>query len=154
MMNDLSIGQYDINIIGSTMPSNKWGEWSIYMEAYQAGLIDRTEALMKTEIFDKEGVLKRIDIVQQLQAQLQAAQEQIKKLAGDLQTADRESIAARQRTEVEKFKGRLKQVELDDKSARKMQVDKLTNAVKLEVRNHVYVVNLVKQEKLQAKGGK
>jgi len=156
MMNDLSIGQYDINIIGnSTMPSNKWGEWSIYMEAYQAGLIDRTEALMKTEIFDKEGVLQRIDIVQQLQAQLQGAQEQIKKLAGDLQTADRESIAARQRTEVEKFKGRLKQVELDDKSAKKMQVDKLTNAVKLEVeKSRLRGQSREKQEKLQAKGGK
>ena len=34
MFNDLTIGQYDINIIGnSTMPSNRWGEWSIYMEA-------------------------------------------------------------------------------------------------------------------------
>ena len=81
MMNDLTIGQYDINIIGSsTMPSNRWGEWSIYMEAYQAGLIDRTEALMKTDIFDKEGVLQRMDIVQQLQQQLQQAQEKQEKL--------------------------------------------------------------------------
>ena len=73
MMNDLSIGQYDVGIIGnSTMPSNRWGEFSIYMEAYQAGLIDRTEALMKTDIFDKEGVLKRMDVVGQLQAQFKA----------------------------------------------------------------------------------
>ena len=42
----------------STMPSNKWGEWQMYMEAYQAGLIDKVEALKKTEIFDKEGVFK------------------------------------------------------------------------------------------------
>ena len=156
MMNDLTIGQYDVNIIGnSTMPSNRWGEWSIYMEAYQAGLIDRTEALMKTDIFDKEGVLKRMDIVQQLQGQLQGAQEQIKKLSGDLQTASRESIAARQRTEVEKFKGKLKEVELDSKSANERQIDKLTGAVKLEVeKSRLRGQAQANEEKLQAKGGK
>ena len=156
MMNDLTIGQYDVNIIGnSTMPSNRWGEWSIYMEAYQAGLIDRTEALMKTDIFDKEGVLQRMDIVQQLQGQLQGAQEQIKKLSGDLQTASRESIAARQRTEVEKFKGKLKEVELDSKSANERQVDKLTGAVKLEVeKSRLRGQAQANEERLQAKGGK
>jgi len=156
MMNDLTIGQYDINIIGnSTMPSNRWGEFSIYMEAYQTGLIDRTEALMKTDIFDKEGVLKRMDIIQQLQAQLQGAQEQIKNLSGDLQTAHRESIASRKRSEVEKFKGKLKEVELDSKSANRQQVDKLTNAVKLEVeKSRLRGETQSKQEKLQAKGGK
>ena len=156
MMNDLTIGQYDVNIIGnSTMPSNRWGEWSIYMEAYQAGLIDRTEALMKTDIFDKEGVLQRMDIVQQLQSQLQGAQEQIKNLEGDLQTAHRESIASRKRTEVEKFKGKLKEVELDSKSANKQQVDKLTNAVKLEVeKSRLRGQAQADKERLQAKGGK
>ena len=156
MMNDLTIGQYDVNIIGnSTMPSNRWGEWSIYMEAYQAGLIDRTEALMKTDIFDKEGVLQRMDIVQQLQGQLQQAQEQIKNLSGDLQTAHRESIASRKRTEVEKFKGKLKETELDTKSANTMQVDKLTNAVNLEVeKSRLRGQAQSDKEKLQAKGGK
>ncbi len=156
MMNDLTIGQYDVNIIGnSTMPSNRWGEWSIYMEAYQAGLIDRTEALMKTDIFDKEGVLQRMDIIQQLQGQLQGAQEQIKKLSGDLQTAQRESVSSRQRTEVEKFKGKLKETELDSKAANMMQVDKLTNAVKLEVeKSRLRGQAQADEEKLQAKGGK
>ena len=102
------------------------------MEAYQAGLIDRTEALMKTDIFDKEGVLQRMDIIQQLQGQLQGAQEQIKKLSGDLQTAERESVASRQRTEVEKFKGKLKEQELLSKADNKVAVGRLTNAVKLE----------------------
>jgi hypothetical protein len=133
MMNDITIGQYDVRVIGnSTMPSNRWGEWQIYMEAYQAGLIDRTEALMKTDIFDKEGVLKRMDIVQQLQGQLQGAQEQIKKLSGDLQTAHRESISSRKRTEVEKFKAELKSHESQSKSANRLAVGKLESAVKLE----------------------
>ena len=154
MMNDLTIGQYDVNIIGnSTMPSNRWGEWSIYMEAYQSGLIDRTEALMKTDIFDKEGVLKRMDIVQQLQQQLQQSQEAIKNLQGDLQTAHRESLSARKRTEVEKFKTEMKSQESDSKSASKLAIGKLENAVKLEteklrLRGQIQE----KQEKLQRKG--
>ena len=154
VMNDLTIGQYDINIIGSsTMPSNRWGEWSIYMEAYQAGLIDRTEALMKTDIFDKEGVLQRMDTVAQLQQQLQQAQEAVKNLEGDLQTAHRESISARKRTEVEKFKTELKSHESESKSANKLAVGKLENAVKLESEKlRLRGQTQEKQEKLQRKG--
>ena len=131
--NDISVGQFDIRIIGnSTLPSNKWGEWQIYMEAYQAGLIDRVEALKKTEIFDKEGILQRTDEVAKLQGMLQQAQEQLKKVSGDLQTAERESVSSRKRTEVEKFKTRLKEQELDSKANSKLQVGRLTDAVKLE----------------------
>jgi exonuclease VII large subunit len=102
------------------------------MEAYQAGLIDRVEALKKTEIFDKEGVLQRTDEVSKLQGMLQQAQEQLKRVGGDLQTAHRESISSRKRTEVEKFKTRLKEQELDSKAKSKLQVGRLTDAVKLE----------------------
>ena len=154
MMNDLTIGQYDVNVIGnSTMPSNRWGEWSIYMEAYQAGLIDRTEALMKTDIFDKEGVLKRMDIINQLQQQLGQAQEAIKNLQGDLQTAHRESVSSRKRTEIEKFKTELKSHESDSKSANKVAVNKLENAVKLEAEKlRLRGQAQEKQERLQRKG--
>ena len=133
IINDISIGQFDIRVIGnSTMPSNKWGEWDIYLQAYQAGLIDKQEALKKTEIFDKEGIMQRTDMIAQLQQQLQGAQEQIKKLSGDLQTAHRESISSRKRTEVEKFKSHLKEQELLSKAENKLSVGRLSNAVKLE----------------------
>ena len=114
------------------MPSNKWGEWNIYMEAYQAGLIDRNEALKKTEIFDKEGVLQRMDIIAKLQQQLQGSQEQIKKLSGDLETAHRESISSRKRTEVEKFKTQLKNYESDKKAQNKISINEVKSAVNLE----------------------
>jgi len=131
--NNLSVGTFDIRIIGnSTMPSNKWGEWNVYMEAFQAGLIDKVEALKKTEIFDKAGVLERTDQVTQLQKQLQQAQKQIKKLGGDLQTAHRESVQSRKQVEVAKFQGKLKEQEYDSKTRNKTSIDKLSNAVKLE----------------------
>ena len=131
--NNLAVGTFDIRIIGnSTMPSNKWGEWNVYMEAFQAGLIDKVEALKKTEIFDKEGVLKRTDEVAKLQQQLQGAQEQIKKLSGDLQTATRETVQSRKQVEVAKFQGKLKEQEYDSKTRNKASIDKLSNTVKLE----------------------
>ena len=151
--NDISIGQFDIRVIGnSTMPSNKWGEWNVYMEAFQAGLIDRHEALKKTEIFDKEGVMQRMDVVQQLQQQLQGAQEQIKKLNGDLQTRDREAVNLRKQTEVEKFKGRLKEHEQSSKADSKIAVGRLSNAVKLE--SEKLRLNTEHQKRSEAQKGK
>ena len=131
--NDLAVDKFDIKVIGnSTMPTNKWGEWNIYMEAFQAGLIDKTEALKKTEIFDKEGVLMRMDEVGKLQGMLQQAQQQIEELSGDLQTAHREAISARKRTEVEKFKAKLKDTELSAKYDNKLSSSRIKDAVKLE----------------------
>ena len=131
--NEVSVGQFDIRVIGnSTMPSNKWGEWEVYMQAYQSGLIDKVEALKKTDIFDKEGVLSRTDQIQQLQQALGQAQQQIKKVSGDLQTAHRESIQARKRTEVEKFKAELSKESSSRKADDKLAIGKLKDAVKLE----------------------
>lgn len=131
MANNLSVGQYDIRIVGnSTMPSNKWAEWQIYLEAFQLGLIDREEALKKTEIFDKEGVLRRTDMVQQMQSQLAQAEAQIKELSGDLQTARRSEVASRQRTEVEKYKAGLAELKADSKAQAKLAMNKMEMAVK------------------------
>ena len=139
--NSMTVGRFDIKVIGnSTMPTNKWGEWNIYMEAYQAGLIDKVEALKKTDIFDKQGVLHRTDVITKLQQQLEQAGEQIKKLKGDLQTSQRENVHNRQRVEVAKFQGKLKESELESKKGSELAVGKLTNAVKLE------------QEKLRLRG--
>jgi regulator of replication initiation timing len=80
------------------------------MEAYKNGLVDRTEVLKKTEIFDKEGVMQRFDYISQLEQQLEQASEQIKDLEGDLQTRDRENVNLKQRVEVEKFKTGLDKV--------------------------------------------
>jgi hypothetical protein len=77
------------------------------MDAFKNGIIDRQEVLKKTEIFDIEGVMQRTDTIAQLQQQLQGAQEQIKNLEGDLQTREREVYHAKQKAELEKFKGDL-----------------------------------------------
>ena len=106
--NDITVGQYDVVYVsGSTLPSNRYAELEFYMDAYSKGIVDRTEVLKKTEVFDMEGVLQRTDTIEQLTAQLEGAKEQIKDLEGDMQTMTRENVHLKQKVEVEKFKGEL-----------------------------------------------
>ena len=130
-----SIGQHDISIEpGSTLPTSKWAEFQVYLEAFQLGLVDRVEVIKKNpELFDKEGLIKRMGEIQQLQQQVEQLTEQNKELQGDLQTAQRESVSDRKRVEVEKFKSRLSEVQSGAKADRKVQANKLDNAVKLEM---------------------
>ncbi len=93
-----------------------------------------------------------MDAVQQLQQQLQGAQEQIKKLSGDLQTRDREAVNLRKQTEVEKFKGRLKEQEQSSKADSKIAVGRLSNAVKLE--SEKLRLNTESQKRSQTQKGK
>ena len=92
-----------------------------------------------------------MDTINKLQQQLQMAQEQIKNLSGDLQTANRESIASRKRTEVEKFKSQLKEYEADTKANNKISVNNLKSAVNLEAKKMQLNVEAAKKE---LQGGK
>jgi len=111
IQNDLTLGQHDIRIIsGSTLPSNKVAEYNMYLEAYKLGLVDDVEVLKKSEIFDKEGVLQRKSVISQMQQYIGQLESQVKKLSGDLQTAERETVGARKRVETEKFKTQLNEI--------------------------------------------
>ena len=50
-----------------------------------------------------------------------------------MQTSQRESVSDRKRVEVEKFKSKLSEVQSDAKADRRVQSNKLTNAVQLEM---------------------
>lgn len=128
------LDQHDIRIEpGSTLPTSKWAELGVYLEAYQLGIVDRIEVLKKNpEIFDKEGILSRMDEKQQLVQQVQGLQGQVKDLQGDLQTARRESVSDRKRVEVEKLKTRLSEIASDAKADRRVESNKMQNKVKLE----------------------
>ena len=129
------IEQHDIRIEpGSSMPTNKWAELSVYLEAFQLGIVDKYEVLKKNpEIFDKEGIMRRTDERERMMQQIQSLEGQLQNLQGDLQTAQRESVQDRKRVEVEKFKSRLSEVNSDSKADRRVQRNKLETEVKLEV---------------------
>lgn len=90
-LNDVSVGKYDVLVItGSTLPSNRFAQLEFYRDMYRDQIIDRVEVLKKTDVFDIEGVLTRIDTIEQLKSALDEAQKQIKTLEGDIQTRERE----------------------------------------------------------------
>ena len=139
MINDIGVGLYDVIVVaGSTLPTNRYAELEFYMDAYAKGLIDRQEVLKKTEVFDIEGVMQRMDTIAQLQQQLQSASEEIKKLKGDQQTRDRENVNLKQRVEVEKTKTALGKLKSDSSAAANIFDKRLDDAlanVKSEIRN-------------------
>ncbi len=141
IINDISRGHFDVVVVtGSTLPTNRYAQLEMYMDAYEKGIIDKQEVLKKTEVFDMEGVMERTDIVGQLQGQLQGAQEEIKKLKGDMQTREREIYHAKQRAELEKFKADLDKTSTQTKASGKLFEKRLDDAlgqVKSEVRQAV-----------------
>ena len=111
-MNDVTIGQYDLIVVsGSTLPSNRWARFEYYKELYQLRVIDQVELLKQTDVADAEGVLQRSGQQQQAAKQIQLLQDEVKKLKGDLQTAQRESLHDRKRVELKDFEVRLAKLE-------------------------------------------
>lgn len=107
-LNDVSVGKYDVIVVtGSTLPSNRYGQFDFYLDAYKNQIIDRVEVLKKSDIFDMEGVLQRIDTIEQLQLQIEQMGRQIKELSGDLQTRERELFHANMRADLAQAKTQL-----------------------------------------------
>jgi len=148
-VSDISSGSYDIIVkAGSTLPSNRFAQLQLYVEAYEKGIIDRQEVLKKTDIFDAEGVLQRIDVIQRLTQQVQQSQEEIKGLKGDLQTREREVYHAKQELEVEKFKGSLDKIDNKAQASRQVYESRLKDA-ELEVKKSVAESKDAQQRQIQ-----
>jgi hypothetical protein len=138
VVNDISRGTYDVIVVtGSTLPTNRYAQLEMYMDAYEKGVIDKTEVLKKTEVFDIEGVMSRTDMVMQLQAQAKESEKKIKELEGDLQTRERENYHLKQKAELEKFKADLDKTSTQTKASGKLfekRLDDVMGQVKSEVK--------------------
>ena len=111
-INDVTVGRYDVQVVsGSTLPSNRWARFEYYKELFQLGVIDQVELLQQTDVANMEAVLERAGQQQQLMQQTQALEEEVKKLKGDLQTAQRESLHDRKRVELKDFEVKLAKLE-------------------------------------------
>ena len=124
------VGKYDVIVVtGSTLPTNRYAQLELYMDAYKNGIIDRNEVLKKTEVFDMEGVMQRTDMIDKLTGQLKQATTEIKKLKGDLQTREREVYHAKQKAELEKFKSDLDSTSTKAKAAGTVFEKRLGDAI-------------------------
>ena len=125
---DIGVGKYDVRVVaGSTLPTNRMALLATYQEMYQAGLIDQVEVLKKSELVDVEGVLERSGQMKQMQQQMMAMEEELKKVKGDLQTASREELHAKKRLEVEKFSSGLDKVKNRAEAATTMYQTRLAD---------------------------
>ena len=131
-INDITIGKYDVIVLsGSTLPSNRFARFEYYMQLFQAGLIDQLEVLKQTDVADMEGVLERSGQAKQMQGQIQAQAQEIKKLKGDLQTAQRESLHDRKRVEVKEFEKKLAKAEAKVEMASQLYKTRLADELKV-----------------------
>lgn len=131
-INDITVGKYDVIVLsGSTLPSNRFARFEYYMQLYQAGLIDQLEVLKQTDVADMEGVLERAGQMQKMQQQIQQQETEIKKLRGDLQTAQRESLHDRKRVEVKEFEKKLAKAEAKVEMASQLYKTRLADELKI-----------------------
>jgi len=130
-INDVTIGRYDIQVVsGSTMPSNRWARFEYYKELYSLGVIDQTELLKQTDVADMEGVLERAGMASQQASQIQSLEEEVKKLKGDLQTAQRESLHDRKRVELKDFEVKLAKMEAQMSAASQLYKNRTNDHLK------------------------
>jgi len=127
---DVTRGSYDIIVIsGSTLPTNRWAKLESRLELYDRGIITPDIVLEATDIPNREELVMKLDLIKQYEQVIAQMQEEIKKLKGDLQTAERETMHARQRTELSKFQAKLKEQEARVKAIRELAEKRLYDTV-------------------------
>lgn len=106
ILNDLTVNKFDLVIADdSLMLNNKIAKAQLLTEWYQSGIIkDNVPILLASGLPGVDEIIKRQDIIVQLQQQLAQAMQEIKRLQGDLQTATRAEVEAEKKVEVHKFK--------------------------------------------------
>ena len=130
-INDVTVGRYDIQVVsGSTLPSNRWARFEYYKELYSLGVIDQTELLKQTDVADMEGVLERAGMASQQAGQIKSLEDEVKKLKGDLQTAQRESLHDRKRVELKDFEVKLAKMEAQMSAASQLYKNRTNDHLK------------------------
>lgn len=131
-INDVTTGKIDVRVVaGSTLPSNRWALLELYMELYKLGIVDDIEVLKKTDVADQESVLQRKSMIVKLQQELQAMQEENKRLKGDLQTAQRESVSDRKRVMVMNFEKEVSKAKEEIRAATELYTVRLQDELKM-----------------------
>lgn len=113
-LGDPSVGQYDVVVqAGSMAPTNRYLELEYYMGLVERGIIDRTEVLKKVDLFDRKGVLERMDEVKNLTGQLQQANQMIEDLSAGVKRYEEDNIRLRREAIAAKEQAKYTQLETD-----------------------------------------
>ena len=95
---------YDVVVVaGSTLPSNRWALVDMYLELYQAGIVDIEAVLMKSELPDAHEIIERVSEYRRAMQALQEAQAMIEKYRKDIDTMEGELRHADRQVATQKF---------------------------------------------------
>ena len=137
IMNDMSIGRYDVKMVsGSMLPTNKTQRREEKIRYYELGILKDPEwVIRELDEPDVEEILQRESLLNQMTAQMQSLMEENKKLKGDLQTADRETVQANQKVEIMKTKTELQNNLNKASNQLTSLVEQAKHNIKTEVKN-------------------
>lgn len=128
---DYQATEFDIRIIsGRTFPVNRWAERDEYFKYLQAGVIDDIAFLSKTDITNKEQIIKRKSLYAQLTQENESLKNQIKSLNGSIETFKRELEHAGIKDQVSKASAEISRAVANVKSDFDTAVEKHKTALK------------------------
>jgi hypothetical protein len=130
-INDITTGKYDIIVVsGSMLPSNRWAQQQYYMELYEKKIIDQAEILKKVEMVNTEEVLARFSYQAQLEGMVQQLQTELKRVNGDMQTAQRTAVNALKRAELSDFASALEKIRVRTDASMQLSAERFGDAMK------------------------
>lgn len=128
--NDITLGFFDIKVVaGSSLPSNRDTEKAEAVEEYKMGLASKVDYWKKANVDNLEERIKFDSELAQAKGMISSLEEQVEKLEGDMQTADRELKVADRRVEREKTKSSLTEITAKAKAGTDIEKVKLSERV-------------------------
>jgi len=131
-INDVSVGYQDVIVVsGSTMRSNRFADLDILVNLWDKGILRVDEPILrKTNIQNVDDIIAEHGVLAQLQQQNQSLQEELKKVQGDLQTAEREVVHSGRKADAEKFKKSLGIAEANITADAELEIARMRDARK------------------------
>ena len=99
---DITTAQFDVRVVvGSTRAKSPMAELQKDLTLLNAGIYDRTQVIMNMKgDIDKASLMQRMSEIENLRAQVEQMQEELKGMRGDMQTRERELFHANMRAEL------------------------------------------------------
>jgi len=116
--NDYQSTRFDVRIVsGSTLPKNRRMEAAEVMEYYKLGAVDDIALLAASSIPNKEAIIARKSMYSHLKSMNDALEQQVKEMAGTIETLKRQLVQAGIKVQVKEADAELSKIVADHKAA-------------------------------------
>ena len=157
--NDYASSRYDLRIItGSTLPINRWAILEEYKSYLELGVIDDIAFVQETDITNKEALMERKSMLSQANQQIEAQEEEIKSLRGDVDTLRRQLLQMGINDDLMKAKMEIDRSKTETKAMDKVVQERTKDSLK-EARKELdlqieKIKNEIKSKEIQKKDKK